>query len=463
MFEQHTVISIEEPDCQGEIVRLAGLSWTLPMEIALGHGGPIIGKCHDLEIQKNKLVAFERMDENYGPGRSIEFIAKVQHEENGITVIDKAELIRYAIVNEPCCLRCKMEPDNELPQQPPPPPMPQPQPRKSTELTFGQWLGAIRSPGHNEIKLKALGESTGAAGGFVIPVQYADRILARAAEMSVIRPHATVFEMASNQIKIPTLDLETAPSSGQSAFLGGVVCNWTAENAITATQPRFRQLDMTAHELDGYTQASNALVEDGGKALDELLTSLFARAIAWYEDYAFLRGDGAGKPLGIVQSAALISVTRSGGSAFTLADAAGMFARLWPQHDPKKTFWAMHPTVVPKFLTMQGAGTGSAAVTIRDDVTAPLMWRLFGYPVFVSEKLPALNTAGDVLLVDGSAYVIGHRTRLELSFSEHVGFLTNEATWRFVRRVAGQPWVNGAITLADASSTVSPFVALAAG
>ncbi len=88
---------------------------------------------------------------------------------------------------------------------------------------------------------------------------------------------------------------------------------------------------------------------------------------------------------------------------------------------------------------------------------------ILGMPMFVTEKLPALNTAGDILLFDPSYYLIGDRQQIAISFSEHYRFVNDQGTWRVTSRVDGQPWVNNAITLSDASTTVSPFVALAAG
>ena len=83
---------------------------------------------------------------------------------------------------------------------------------------------------------------------------------------------------------------------------------------------------------------------------------------------------------------------------------------------------------------------------------------LFGRPVFVSEKVPAYGTKGDLSLLDPSLYVIGDRMQLEVAASEHVNFLKNQMTWRVVERVDGQPWLEKAVTLADGASTVSPFV-----
>jgi hypothetical protein len=51
--------------------------------------------------------------------------------------------------------------------------------------------------------------------------------------------------------------------------------------------------------------------------------------------------------------------------------------------------------------------------------------------------------------------------QLEVAASEHVNFLKNQMTWRVVERVDGEPWVEKAITLADGTSTVSPFVTIA--
>jgi HK97 family phage major capsid protein len=63
--------------------------------------------------------------------------------------------------------------------------------------------------------------------------------------------------------------------------------------------------------------------------------------------------------------------------------------------------------------------------------------------------------------LDPGLYIIGDRMALEVAASEHVNFLKNQMTWRIVERVDGQPWVEKAITLADGSSTVSPFVTVA--
>lgn len=85
---------------------------------------------------------------------------------------------------------------------------------------------------------------------------------------------------------------------------------------------------------------------------------------------------------------------------------------------------------------------------------------LLGYPIAYSEHLPQANSPYHVNLCDLSAYVIFDRQGMEIAFSEHVGFLEDQGTWRFTKRLDGQPWMRDSITLADpqGSYKVGPFV-----
>jgi len=156
----------------------------------------------------------------------------------------------------------------------------------------------------------------------------------------------------------------------------------------------------------------------------------------------------------------LISVARSAASAFALEDAATMLARLMPGWAPSSTVWAMHPTVAGELFQM--TSSNSSAIYLDNARDKPAMV-LFGIPVVITEKLPALNTLGDVLLLDLHHYLVGDRREIEIAFSEHVAFTSNQGAWRFVARVDGQPWLRAPVTLNDGSSTLSPFVGLAPG
>lgn len=309
--------------------------------------------------------------------------------------------------------------------------------------------------------LKApLAEASGTTGGYLVPPQFIAELLQLAAEDAIVRPRAYKQPMSSRTAQIPFLDQTTAQAAGRSAFFGGVVANWVGEaGTLTETEPTFRLMELVAHKLAGYTLSSTEELEDSAIGLEQLLKTLFAATIQWYEDYAFLRGDGVGKPLGVQNSPAAISVTRNGGgNAFELVDALAMRKRL-PQASQKNAVWAMHPFTLPDIYAFQVASATGAnwAMDLRGD---PGEWKLLGLPIIFSEKMAAPGSAFDVALCDFKYYVIGDRRALEIASSEHFKFTNDQMTWRFTYRVDGQPWLNNPITLADGTNTVSPFVYL---
>jgi HK97 family phage major capsid protein len=187
--------------------------------------------------------------------------------------------------------------------------------------------------------------------------------------------------------------------------------------------------------------------------------TLFAKSLAWFEEYAFLQGNGAGKPQGMLGAAATVSQTRQTGNQVQYADVAGMWAKLLPI-SWGKAFWTCSPSVVPQLLQLKDGANRAIFISIDQGATKSPNWSLLGRPVFPTEKVPALGTKGDLMLLDPSFYVVGDRMQIEIAASEHVNFLKNQMTWRVVERVDGQPWLDKPVTLQDGVTQVSPFVVL---
>lgn len=322
----------------------------------------------------------------------------------------------------------------------------------------------------------ALAEGSGVTGGYTVPPQFSTTLLSMAVEESIFQPRASKMPMSTLTLTVPYLDIVSTGTTGQSPFLGGVVATWTSEAATrTESEPVFKQMELKAHELSFYTVASNNLLADNAVGLDSLLTQLFKGAIAWYTDYAYFNGDGVGKPTGVINHASTIAVNRQTASRFTLQDSASMLARLYYLNmRDSKVAWVIHPSVIPQLIQMSDysgttAGTGRLVWTpFNEGAKDPIpqsaglqsIGTLHGHPVMISEKLPKLNTAGDVMLIDFSKYLLGERMDLQIDVSPHVRFLNNQMVWRVVWRGDGQPWMSGAVTLADGTYTVSPFIKL---
>jgi HK97 family phage major capsid protein len=328
--------------------------------------------------------------------------------------------------------------------------------------SFGDFLKAIHR-GDTERLQKvygstkaAMAEGAGATGGFLVPEEYLNRLLQVAQDAAVVRPRATVINVGSDFGRIPALNQYTAPTAGagQSAFAGGVVASWTAEAAaLTETEPTFKEIEYKINKMGGYSLISNELIADSAQAVESLLTSLFGRAVAAMEDYAFLRGDGQAKPLGILNWGGLINITPSTNSTFGVEDATAMLARFLPVGGSPG--WLMHRGTIPDLANF--------TVTAGEDLLQPkqpLPTAIFGYPIVYSEHLPQDDNSGNVILADLSAYAIFDRAGMAIAFSEHFKFTNDQGTWRFTKRLDGQPWMTDDITLADpqGSYTVGPFV-----
>jgi HK97 family phage major capsid protein len=175
--------------------------------------------------------------------------------------------------------------------------------------------------------------------------------------------------------------------------------------------------------------------------------------------YPIFQGNGVGKPVGVQSAKAAVKVNRNTAGHFYFQDVAALLASLLPS-SYNRAVWYISPTVVSDLLQMKDGANRAIFLSIDQGVTKPPVWKLLNLPVVITEKVPALGTPGDVSLVDPTLYVIGDRMQLEIAASEHVNFLKNQMTWRFVERIDGQPWLDKPVTLQDSVTTVSPFVIL---
>ena len=311
----------------------------------------------------------------------------------------------------------------------------------------------------NNIKT-ALAENTGASGGYGVPVEYGQLLLNITKDFSALRrAGATVVSMNRRTKQFPVLDVETAPASTATASAGGVVAYWIDEaGSIPESEPRFRLVELMAHKLSTYSLVSSEVRDDFGENLDGLLAQNFAKAIGAAEEYAFFRGSGTGQPLGILNSSAIISPQRATATTVVFGDLAQMVSDFTPD-SYQTAAWFIGPGTIDQIIQL---------------VTVPLTWlrsmqdglptTLLGWPLYTVGCLPALDTAGDIILADPTYYLIGdHVSGMRISFSPHYKFRNDQLAWRVTKRVDGQPMLDNAVTGEDGTATYSPFVTLAAG
>jgi HK97 family phage major capsid protein len=329
--------------------------------------------------------------------------------------------------------------------------------------SFGEFMVAIynlRTAGKYDPRLykmeqKDLAAEVGISGGFLVPSDFQSEILTARAESSFVRRHARVVPMGSRLVPFPALDYSQG-AAGVSAFFGGVRVYYVDENvAITESQPRFKQVELHARDLAGYCEIPNSLLRDSPVSIEAFLRGpgSFGGALGWQEDYDCIRGNGAGRPLGVLNSPAKLTVTRNTANDFKFVDAVTMKSKMLMTSRP---VWVISQSVMPKVYSMVDAANNIIWLpNAREGAPETLL----GYPIFWTEKVPALGTQGDVCLIDFGMYLLGDRAGITMDVDTSFKFQNNQTAFRAVESIDGQPWLANTITLAD-GTTVSPYVVL---
>lgn len=300
-----------------------------------------------------------------------------------------------------------------------------------------------------------------ASAGFLVPEQFRSELMQVALEGALVRPRARTIPMSSMTLNMPFLDSTTNVGS----VFGGMIAYWTEEGAaLVESEARFGRIKMEAHKLTGRSDVTNELLADA-PAFRQFLEATWPRAIAWYEDLAFIRGSGVGEPLGFLGAGnnAGVAQDAEGGQAaatIVLQNIVKMYSRMLPS-SLNSAVWFVAPNVLPELFTMAlEVGTGGSAVYLTN-VAGPAPLTILGRPVIVSEKLNTLGTRGDIAFVDLNYYLIGDRQVMQMDASEHAQFVNDMTVFRIISRVDGRPWLQSAITPQYNGATLSPFVELA--
>lgn len=333
-------------------------------------------------------------------------------------------------------------------------------------------MKGLRNRNDLEAKLQKLadiqdsfGSNVPADGGFLIPETLRSDIMQVALESAVVRPRAQVIPMDSLRVPIPMID----STSNVSSVFGGVVCYWTEEGAsLTESSASFGRVVLDAKKLTGFASVPNELLADA-PAFSAFFDSIFPRAVAWFEDVAFMTGTGVGEPEGFISCPASVQVAKQAGQTsktIVWENIVAMYSRMLPT-SIGNAVWIASIDTFPELATMAlSVGTGGSAVWLgnfqNSGAGAPPV-SILGRPVYFTEKTPALGSTGDINFVDLSYYLIGDRQIMQAMSSEHYEFQNDKTAFRIIERIDGRPWLQSAITPHNNSSnTLSPFVQLAA-
>lgn len=337
--------------------------------------------------------------------------------------------------------------------------------------TFGEMLRAVvtAARGGGEIdkrlvRAAGLSEGVPADGGFLVQTDFSRDLLKRTYETGILssRVRRIPVSAAANGLKINAIDEDSRATGSR---LGGVVAYWLNEAGLkTASQPKFRQMELSLKKLIGLCYATDELLQDTA-ALEAIISEAFAEEIGFQVDDSIFRGTGAGQPLGILNAGSLITVAAEAAQAADTVVAENiinMWSRLYAKSRPNSV-WYYNQEIEPQLHTMSLAvGTGGIPVFMpANGLSGSPYATIYGRPAIPIEQASALGDVGDIVLADLSQYLMIDKGGIQGASSIHVRFVYDETAFRFVYRVDGQPTWNKTLTPYKGSKTLSPFVALA--
>ena len=308
-----------------------------------------------------------------------------------------------------------------------------------------------------------MSEGVPADGGFLVQEDISRELLRPVYETGALMSRVRRFEISGQANSMVMYGVnETSRATGSR--YGGVQGYWLAEaDQKTDSHPTFRKIRLELHKLAALCYATDELLQDAA-LVGQVIGEAARNELTFLAENAIINGTGAGQPLGILASPALVSVAAEAlqGDTVVAENIVHMWARRWA---PGNYVWLVNQEVEQwlQMMDLPAGGAGQLVYVPQGGFSAAPYGTLLGRPVLVSEYCQEIGTAGDIILADLSQYFLATKGGIQEAMSIHVHFIYDESVFRFVMRVDGQPSWSSALTPfeATAATTHSPFVALA--
>ena len=342
---------------------------------------------------------------------------------------------------------------------------------------FGDQLLAVRNHalGHGldprlaniQAAASGLNETIPSEGGFLVQTDFATELLKDTYDNSEIlrRCRRIPISGPSNSFSQNTID-ESSRATGSR--MGGIQVYHEAEAASVSglgSKPKFAKIEMKLEKIMGLCYATDENLQDSAQ-LGAIIRTAFPEEMDFVLSDDVIRGDGAGKALGILNSPALVTITKETGQAADTILTENIL-KMWRSRKGRDLVWLYNQELEDQLSTLVlNIGTGGVEMRLFQEPTAAGgLGTIKGRPAIPVEVASGPGDVGDIILADLSQYLIIDKGGVETAESIHVQFLTGENTYRFTYRVNGQPIRKNKITPYKRTSSdfyVSPFVTLGA-
>lgn len=303
-------------------------------------------------------------------------------------------------------------------------------------------------------------------GGVLVLPEFAPEILAMLYQSESLWQRTRQYTVAGNSMSFPRLR-DTNRTDGHRH--GGVQAYWLGEGGTaTETRPAFDQTDIKLQKLVVAVFLTEEMVSDSGYAIEQFVTEVVQAEIDYQLDKALIRGNGVGKPLGILSSGARVTVSKEGGQAANTVVAENvlnMWGRRLTGGAGDDLVWLVNQdveTLLPKMYLATGSNSGQLTYMPPGAFAERPYATLQGRPVIPSEHCSALSSEGDIMLVNFKDYLSINKGVLNQLSSPHVAFLQDMNCLKFTFRISGRPMYDTPVTVENSANQRSAFITLQA-
>ena len=294
-------------------------------------------------------------------------------------------------------------------------------------------------------------------GGFTVPVGFTPRVLQLQPEEDPTRG-TTPIPMNTPRVEIPA----RVDKNHTTSVAGGLVVARRPETvAGPSSRMEMEKVALNANTLTGLAYITDELLRDSAISFAALIQAGFSDAFTDALVRERIEGTGVGEFEGILNTPSLVTVAKeSSQTAATIkgANIVKMRSRVWRY---SRAVWLANHDCLPQLAEVRLPGDNSDVFLFQPGRGIDVPDTLMGRPVIFTEYAKTLGAKGDLMCVVWSEYLEGTYEGLQTAESMHVRFVNRERALRFTMRNAGAPWWRSALTPANSSSTLSPFVTLA--
>jgi HK97 family phage major capsid protein len=325
--------------------------------------------------------------------------------------------------------------------------------------------GAPGGGGHIDPRLIANAPSTvstegvGADGGFAVPPEYRTEIWKKVNGEASLLALTDQNITGSNQIVVPADEHPPWSSDGPQAYFE------SEGGQLDQSKVKLSDKTIRLNKLTALIPVTSELQEDA-PGLDAYLRRKVGEVFNYKLNLKIARGTGAGEPLGFLNSPALKSVAaESGQGADTLlfANIVNMYSALNPA-DAAGAVWLANPDTRPQLLQLEYPAASGMVMPVflpGQNLAGRPFGSLLGLPILFNFAMPPLGDQGDIVLASMKQYMTALKSGgMRSDVSMHLWFDYDVLAYRFILRIAGQPWPAAPITAPDGSTTYGSFVCL---